>query len=146
MVNFATAIKELVETGRDVLTEGDLAGHIRAWWRTVRGEVGPDDRVEPAGLDAGDDPPPQNSKPIYPVLVNAWRGRLQVSRLVTAKTRWGGLRGTMVTEPARNWKDLEADARAYLLAAGAPTEGGNGKIAAGLWACPPEVAARAVWD
>jgi hypothetical protein len=81
---------------------------------------------------------------IWPVLVNVWQNRAQVSRLMPLEAEPGGLEGTLQTEPARNWQELEQPARAFLIAAGAPTDGDG--IAAGLYAAPPDLSLRARWD
>ncbi len=39
-------MRELVCSLWDALCNGDLAGHLRSWWRTVSGQIDLDDTVE----------------------------------------------------------------------------------------------------
>lgn len=51
------ALQELLDTLNDVIYCGDLVGHLRAWWRVVRGEVNMEAQIVPAGTAVADMPP-----------------------------------------------------------------------------------------
>jgi len=48
------ALQELLDTLNDVICYGDLVGHLRAWWRVVRGEVDMEAQIVPAGAAVAD--------------------------------------------------------------------------------------------
>ncbi len=51
------ALQELYSTLLDVIWYGDLAGHLRAWWRVVRGEIDVEAQVVLTGMAVADAPP-----------------------------------------------------------------------------------------
>lgn len=67
------------------------------------------------------------------IIINVWNVRAAVSR------RRDEPGGAWSYEPAQNWEALEADATEAV-------EGAGGWITmSGLYPCPPDLAARAVW-
>jgi hypothetical protein len=48
------ARQELYSTLGDAICCGDLVGHLRAWWRVVRGEIDVEARIVPAGAAVAD--------------------------------------------------------------------------------------------
>ena len=47
-------LQELFDTLSDVICYGDLVGHLRAWWRVVRGEIDVEAQIVPAGTAVAD--------------------------------------------------------------------------------------------
>jgi hypothetical protein len=80
---------------------------------------------------------------IWPTVLNVWHGRPKVCRLVPVLVAPDGVKGTLETEPAKNWRALEQPAWEFLMANGAPRQ--HGSLAPGLYACPPELSGRATW-
>lgn len=58
-------MREFISCLLDALKEGDLAGHLAAWWRVVTRQVGPDDTASC---------PIPRERPEFPAYVG-WDGR-----------------------------------------------------------------------